>query len=33
MSDIESESMIETGFHGNSVNANDFKSAMLNMMS
>ena len=33
MSDDESENIIETGLQCNSVNENDFKSAMLKMMS
>ena len=33
MSDKESENMVETDLRGNSLNENDFKSAMLKMMS
>ena len=33
MSGSESENIIETGLRGNSLNENDFKSAMLKMMS
>ena len=33
MSDNESEHIIETGLQGNSLNENDFRSAMLKMMS
>ena len=33
MSDNESENIVETGLQGNSLNENDFKSAMLKMMS
>ena len=33
MSDNESENRVETGLQGNSLDENDFKSAMLKMMS